>query len=163
MTSDINNPGKNTLQPDRRQQRYPRQPFLLTIVILIFILWMVLGWLRFSEVLSQRALIDEFFSPGTFWYLVAAGLIWGLAGLPVLLGLVIRAGWTIKLVWIAGLLYPAVYWVERLFLWKDPGAQANWPFMLVLTMIWFGILTCVSLSNSVRQFFIKPLVDEEGK
>ncbi len=148
--------------PNRPQRNGPRHPLSLTIVTLIFIIWMILGWLRFSEVLLQWALIEEFLSPSTFWYLVGAGLIWGLAGFPVLLGLVIRAGWTIKLIWIAGLLYPAVYWFERLFLWKDPGAQANWPFMLVLTLIWLGILTWVSLSNRVRQSLKKPHADEEG-
>jgi hypothetical protein len=123
---------------------------------------MVLGWLRFSEVLSQKVLINEFFAPGTFWYLAGAGLVWGLAGLPVLFGLVFRASWTIKLVWIAGLLYPVVYWIERLFLWKGPGSQANWPFMMLLTLTWFGLLAWVSHSKRVKQYLKKPLTDEEG-
>ena len=154
MRHDLKNPN----QPQRRGSR---RPFLLTIATLIFILWMTLGWLRFSEALAQRALIGEFSSPGTFWFLIIAGLVWGLAGLPVLLGLVTRAGWTIKCILIAGLLYPAIYWVERLFVWKDPGAQANWSFMLLLTLIWLGLLTWVSLSNHVKQFLRKPHIDDE--
>jgi len=154
-------PESNTT--NQPQKKGPRRPFVLTIVTLIFVLWIVLGWLRFSEALTQRALIDEFSSPVIFWFLVSAGLVWGLAGLPVLLGLVTRAGWTIRWLWITGLLYPAIYWFERLFLWNDPGAQANWPFMLLLTLIWLGILIWVSLSNRVRQFFMKPHIeDEEG-
>ena len=144
---------------NRPERRGPRQPISLTIVILMFILWIVLGWLRFSEVLSQRALIDEFFAPGTFWYLAGAGLIWGLAGLPILFGLAIRASWTVKTIWIAGLLYPIVYWVERLFLWKGPGVQANWPFMLLLTIIWLVILAWVSQSKRVKQYLKKPLTN----
>lgn len=148
-------------KPNQSQRRSPPRPFVLTIVTLVFILWMVLGWLRFSEAIKQRALIEMFSSSGIFWFLVLAGLVWGLAGLPVLLGLVTRAGWTIKGILIVGLLYPAVYWVERLFFWKDPGVQANWPFMLVLTFVWLGILIWVSLSNHVRNFFEKPHKDDE--
>jgi len=60
------------------------------------------------------------------------------------------------------LLYPALYWFERIFLWKDPGAQKNWPFMLVLTFSWVGLLIWVSRSKRVRQFFMKPPEENEG-
>ncbi len=147
---------------DLTQLKRERRPVELTFVFLIFLLWMMLGWLRFSGALTQRALIGTFFPSGTFWYLVVAGLIWGLIGLPVLWGLLFRSAWTIKLLWFAGLLYPALYWFERIFLWKDPGAQKNWPFMLVLTFSWVGLLIWVSRSKRVRQFFMKPPEENEG-
>ena len=141
----------------------PRRPILLKLVFLIFVLWTMLGWLRFAGSLTQRSLIGEFFSPGTFWYLVAAGLIWGLIGLPVLWGLVIRGDWTLRMIWVAGLAYPILYWIERMLLWQDPGAQDNWPFMLLLTFAWLGILIWLSRSKRVREFFEMQPGEKEGR
>ena len=129
-----------------------RTPIPVTLTLVVFGLWTLLGWLRFARVIIQRDLILATLPTGLFWYLLLAGLIWGLVSLPVLWGLVRRKAYALKALWIAGLLYPAVYWVERIFLWRDPAARDNWPFMLVLTILWLGLMTWTSLSNKVRKF-----------
>jgi len=131
----------------------PRRPFLLTLLFWVFMLWTVLGFLRFARAIMDRTLIMELFSPAMFWYLVVAGLIWGFAGLPVLWGLTLGAFWAPKLIWVMAFLFPALYWFERLVLWRDDAAQGNWPFMLLLTFLWFGLTVWALRSAHGRQFF----------
>ena len=147
MTSNKPEP-RNSTKPIR-----PRRPILLTLLLWVFVLWTALGWLRFFGALNNRALIMEFLSVWVFWYLLAAGLIWGLVGIPVLWGLVFGAGWTKKLIPAAAVIYPLVYWVERLFIWQTPEGRSNWPFMLLLTLVWLGLVLWVMRSEKVRRFF----------
>lgn len=131
----------------------PRRPILLTLVLWTFVLWTALGWLRFYGALTRRMLILEVLPGWIFWYLVIAGLIWGLAGLPVIWGVVFRAGWVQKMIPIAATLYPLIYWVERLLIWRSTAEQSNWPFMLLLTGLWFGLVIWVLRSGRVRRYF----------
>jgi len=141
-------------QRDPTEPVRPRRPVMLTFVLWIFALWTGLGWLRFVRALVQRPTIESILSPGLYWYLLLAGLIWGLLGLAVLWGLVRGARWSPKLLWGAAFFYPISYWMERFFLWEDPNAQLNWPFMLFLTLLWFGLVILVMRSKHVQAFFI---------
>lgn len=118
----------------------PRRPFALRVIVWVFCLWILLGWLRFIRTASERALILEWLPAGYFAFLAGAGLGWGLLGLPVLWGVVRRTGWAPTLIWIAGGIYPLLYWLERLLLWAPSANQGNWPFMLLLTLLWFGLI-----------------------
>jgi hypothetical protein len=137
-----------------------RRPILVTLIISVFGLWILLGWLRFAQVLIRRELILEILSTGLFWYFLLAGVLWGLAGLPVLWGLLRRRNWAFPVLWIAGGIYPAMYWVERLFLWRDQSAAENWPFMLVLTILWLGLVAWASISTKVRQYLNQDLEED---
>ena len=131
----------------------PRRPFPLKLIFWVFALWVALGWLRFGQALGETDLILSLIGPGLYIYLLLAGLIWGLLGLPVLWGLLRRAHWTPLLLQVAAVVYPALYWVERLLLWRDPFAQRNWPFMLLLTVAWFGLVFWGLRSAHKRSFF----------
>jgi hypothetical protein len=50
-------------------------------------------------------------------------------------------------------LYPAFYWIERLLLWQDPAARRNWPFMLLLTALWFGLVAWGLRAASIKEYF----------
>lgn len=143
----------HTERRDPTEPITPRRPILLTLLLWVFILWTLLGWLRFYNALTRRMMIFEFLSGWIFWYLLAAGLIWGLVGIPVVWGLILGAGWTKKLIPIAAMIYPLVYWTERLLIWQPPEAQSNWPFILLLTGIWLGLLVWAMRSVAVRRFF----------
>lgn len=138
---------------DPTQTAYPRRPFPLRLIFWILLLWIVLGWLRFGQALQNRALILAYTSPGIFVYLVGMGLIWGLAGLPALWGLNFRNGWARWVIGLDGLLYPVLYWVERLLLWQDESARVNWPFMLALTFIWLGVVLWGLFGKAGRTYF----------
>lgn len=142
----------------RRDETQPikkRRPLSLTIILLVYLLWISLGWLRFFNAISGRGLILDLLPPGLNLFLIAAGLTWGLAGLPVVWGILTRACWTPLLIRITAILYPGIYWFERLFLWQDQDAGRNWPFMLLLTILWL-VLTFGGLQlNRVKQYFKK--------
>jgi hypothetical protein len=131
----------------------PRRPFPLKVIFWVFALWTLLGWLRFGRAVGEAELILDLVGLRLFSYLLLAGLIWGLLGLPVLWGLVRRARWTPLLMQAAAVIYPVLYWVERLLLWRDPYAQRNWPFMLLLTGVWFGLMAWGLRAAHTRSFF----------
>ena len=139
-------------QPDPTRPSKPQRPKVLTLIAWIILLWTVLGWLRFYNAISQRHLIQAILPQGLFLWIIIAGLLWGLSGPPLLWGLTFRANWSLKLLRAAALIYPALYWFERLLLWKDPYAQRNWPFMLLLTIFWLGLVALAHRSTRVRIF-----------
>lgn len=142
----------------RRDETQPikqRRPLSLTIILLVYLLWISLGWLRFFNAINGRDLIKDLLPSGLNLYLIAAGLIWGMAGLPVLWGILTRASWTPPLIRITAILYPGIYWFERLFLWQDNDAGRNWPFMLLLTILWLGLTFGGLQLKRVQQFFKK--------
>lgn len=138
---------------DETQIIKKRRPFPLTLILWVYLLWIILGWLRFFAALRGRDLILDLVSPGLNLYLIAAGLIWGLVGLPAVWGLVTRASWTAMIIRITALLYPGIYWFERLFLWQDRDADRNWPFMLLLTILWLGLTFGALAFDRVQKYF----------
>lgn len=135
-----------------------RRPILLSLIFWVFVLWTLLGWVRFTRALAAKELITSLLPPGLYWTIVLIGLFWGLVGLAVLWGLTRGTSWTPKLLWIAAIIYPALYWIERLFLWKDANAQRNWPFMLLLTGLWIGLVLWAIKSKPVKQYFKKAII-----
>jgi hypothetical protein len=139
--------------------KYRRQPcpFPLKLIGSVFFLWSLLGWLRFGGALAERNLIITQIGALRHAYLLLAGLIWGLLGLPVLGALFVRAPWSPFMLIVASVLYPLFYWLERIFLWQDPNAHSNWPFMLLLTFVWVGLVAWGLRSAHRRQFFQRKL------
>lgn len=144
----LNQPGRSPDKPRR-----PKRPLPLKLIFWIFTLWSLLGWLRFVGALVEPDLIVSRVGPAIYAYLLLAGLIWGLLGLPVLWGLLTRVHWTPLALQIAAVLYPALYWLERLLLWQDPNARRNWPLMLLLTITWAGLVVWGLRSARNRDFF----------
>lgn len=137
---------------------HERRPFPLMVILWVLILWIVLGWLRFGRSLQNRDVILAYTSPGIFAYLVGAGLAWGLMGLPALWGLAARTSWARWVIGVNAVFYPAIYWIERLFLWQDPTSQNNWPFMVLLTLIWLGVTLWGLLGKAGRTYFLENQV-----
>ena len=135
---------------------HPKRPFSVRLLGYAFAFWSLLGWLRFIRAVMERELVLEILSKGIFVYLVATGLFWGVAALPVIWGLVRRWCWTKLLTWVAAVLFPAIYWFERLVLWRDQDAQGNWLFMLLLTLFWFGLAVWALKSKPGREYFSTP-------
>lgn len=147
----MTDPKKNGNDPTKPVR--PKRPLPLKVIFWVFSLWTVLGWLRFARALGEADLVVRLVGFRLFGYLLLAGLTWGLLGLPVLWGLIRRARWTPVILRVAGVIYPAIYWVERLVLWRDPNAQRNWPFMLLLTAAWFGLMVWGLRAARDRSFF----------
>lgn len=138
---------------DLPQTARPRRPFPLRLLSWVFVFWGLLGWLRLIRTILERELVLELLSPAVFGYLIVAGWVWGLAGLPVIWGILRGAPWAPPLTWGAAVLFPAIYWFERLALWRDPTAQGNAPFMLLLTLLWFGLVVWALRSERSQAYF----------
>lgn len=138
---------------DPTQPIQPRRPLPLHIIAWVFILWVILGWLRVAGRLISADLVTVLLPSGLSTYLLAAGLLWGVMGLPALWGLLRRSHWAILVTQVTALLYPASYWFERLFLWKDPNARDNELFMLILTALWLVLVFGTMRMPRVRQYF----------
>jgi hypothetical protein len=144
-------PGNDEHHPAKPAR--PKRPFPLKLIIIMFALWTLLGWLRFGRALVEGDLIMDLLSPGLYGYLLLAGLSWGLLGLPTLWGILRRTGWAPLLLKVAAVLFPALYWFERLLLWQDPSSHSNWPLMLLLTAAWFGLVVWGLHSARARAYF----------
>lgn len=131
----------------------PGRPLPIKLMMWVFALWTLLGWLRFGRALGEGDLIIRLLSPGLYGYLLLAGLAWGLLGVPVLWGLMRRARWAPLLLKIAAIFYPLSNWIERWLLWQDPDAHRNWPFMLLLTIGWFGLVIWGLRAARSRDYF----------
>lgn len=154
MNSPLTQPHENRRDPTQPIQ--PRRPLPLRIIAWVFILWVILGWLRFAGRLISADLVTALLPSGLPTYLLAAGLLWGVMGLPVLWGLLRRAHWAIPLTRITAIIYPASYWFERLFLWRDPNARDNGLFMLILTALWLMLVFGAMRMPRVLQYFNHP-------
>jgi hypothetical protein len=138
-----------------------RRPFPLKVILWIFALWTVLGWLRFARALAEGELLLALLSPGLYGYLLLAGLTWGLLGPPVLWGIYRRTGWAPLYLKVVAVLYPALYWFERMLLWQDTSAQRNWPLMLLLTAAWFGLVVWGLRAARARAYFPTNINENE--
>lgn len=156
----MNDPAQKGLNPT--QTRRKKRPLPLKLILWVFALWTLLGWLRFIRALSEGELIMSLLPPGVYGYLLLAGLTWGLLSLPVIWGLIRRAHWAPIVLPVAAAVYPALYWLERLLLWRDPHAHRNWPLMLLLTLAWFGLVYWGLQSARARDFFKNKHDQERG-
>ena len=140
---------------ERRYLVKPRskRPFPLKLIMVMFALWTLLGWLRFGRALTEGELFMGLLSPGLYGYLLLAGLSWGLLGPPILWGIFWRTGWGPLLLKVGAVFYPALYWFGCILLWQDTSAQRNWPLMLLLTIAWFGLVVWGLRAAHARAYF----------
>ena len=139
------------------------RPIELTILLWVFVLLMGVGWLRFVGTITGSELIRLVSPAGLYWYLLLMGFAWGLAALPIVLGILVSAWWTPKYLWIAAVFYPVSYWFERLILWPDPGSQRNGLFFLLLTGLWIGLVIWTYQTKRFKRYFIHQSEKDELK
>lgn len=139
-TLNDNHPMTKPIAKHQPQIERIKRSFGFKFIQWVILLWMVLGVLRFIRTLSGAWIITNLVTPVLYAYLLASGLISGLLGLAMLWALAQNKPWSLLGLKVSTFFYPALYWFERLFLWQDPNAHHNWPFMLLLTIAWFGLM-----------------------
>lgn len=136
-----------------KKSAYPKRPFPVKLLIWVFAFWSLLGWLRFIRTMMDRELVLELLPVGIFIFLIASGLVEGLLAFPVMWGLWCGLPWARTLTWALAVVYPSIYWFERQVLWQDPASQGNWLFMLILTLLWFGLVVWALNAPNSREYF----------
>ena len=132
----------------------PSRPFLVKLLVAIFLLLSILGWVRLEQAIQNAAFIDQYASAGLPVYLGLSGLVWGLIGLPAVWGLWLGREWVAWAAWIAAAIYPILYWLNWLFAVRAPESRENWPFVAGLCIAWFllvwWVLTRWDTHNFIR-------------
>jgi len=139
-----------------------KRPGSVTILVLGVLIITVLNLTRL--VLSLK--YWDFLAP---WpgisplYVALTGLIWTLAGLPLIWGLWRAKSWAPRLMQAVALTYALYYWLEQVFLIDHPVSGAveakrallpvNWPFAAVVTAICLAFMAWTLNRPKVKAYF----------
>ena len=115
-----------------------KRPFGVTILALGVLTVTIFFWLRFYQAVRVEAFI-AFLSPSVSpAYLMLTGLVFGLAGIPVTLGLWFGKPWTPAAVRRLAAALAAYYWLDFLFFVVSDASRGSWPFAAGTTVLVLG-------------------------
>lgn len=114
--------------PAEPKHRYPR------LLIFAFLALSLAGWLRLQQAIyNWQWLADLGAQPGAL-YVALGGAVWGAMALLAAALLWIGYPWAGWVGRAAALGLALLYWADRLLFNQSPAGQANWLFMLALTI-----------------------------
>lgn len=158
--SDSNNE-HGSLQPERAQPNI-RRPYSVTILMLGVLIITALNLTRFVLGIREWDFLVSW--PGvSALYIVMSGLIWTLAGIPLLYGLWRAKNWAPGLLQAVALSYALYFWLDRVFLVDHPvsGAEgarrallpANWKFAVGATVLSLAYIAWTLSRRTVNDYF----------
>ncbi len=112
-----------------------------------------MGWLRVIGAAQEWALLLQLDLSVSPIYLVAGGVLWGLAGLPAAVGLWLGKSWAPWAARGAAVFFAASYWLDRLAFSQPAIAQPNWPFALGVTLAGLGYAFTILALGAGRSYF----------
>lgn len=141
----------------------PKRVFWVRFLALIFLILSLLGWLRLEQaLLNQRLLVQLGAWPGPV-YIALGGAVWGLAGLPVALGLWGRRAWAGPAARLAALIFLLTYWIDRLWFSAERAPVFNWPFSLGVSIAWLVLVFWITTSLSSRPENDRRIGEQDDK
>jgi hypothetical protein len=131
---------------------YPetKRPIRVDFLILLVLVVTACNGLRLYEAIFFWKTLEEY---GTFpAYITISGGVWFITGLLLFWGMWRgkSSGWFAALCGTAG--YTAWYWFDRLVL-QEP--RANWPFVLVVNIIFLLLIFFIIFSRGTRRYYKK--------
>jgi hypothetical protein len=129
------------------ETRRPTRVILLALIVLAVATW---NGLRLGDAIFFWKTLEAYNSHPL--YISISGGIWLISGLFLFWGIWMRKayGWMATL--IGTITYSAWYWFDRLFLQES---HANWPFVLILNIIFLLLILLILFSNKTRRFFLR--------
>jgi hypothetical protein len=129
-----------------------KRPFSVTIL-----LWLVLSltaWsgLRLYSSIQWWSTLFEFASPPGPWYIAISGGFWFIISVILLWGMWQAKAWIRQALFGAGAGFTAWYWCDRL-IFQEP--SANWPFMLIGTVLLLVLVMICVTHPRTKSFFTK--------
>ena len=123
----------------------PLRIIFLALVVLAVAIW---NGLRLGETIFFWKTLEQYGAHPL--YIAISGTLWILIGLVVFMGVWLGKtwGWAAALGGTVG--YITWYWFDRLVLQKP---HANWPFVLILTLVLLLIILMILISRKTRRFF----------
>jgi hypothetical protein len=138
---------------------FSQRPFGVTLL-----LWMVLSLSAWGAIRSFAALrwwdvLYEFNASLSSLYLLATGVVWGLAGIVLLWSLWSGRAWSRAAIIVSILIWLAEYWIERLF-FQSP--RANLPFAVVLSVLLLAVTVVITSNRHTINFLTKSEAHEQS-
>jgi hypothetical protein len=129
----------------------PHRPASVTLLALGVLTIAGFNLVRFVQAIQLWDFLSAFpaVSPP---YLVASGLLWGVAGMMVAWGLWRGSSWARCFTVIFALAYTLYYWIDRLWVSK-PGLSANLPFSAGLNIILLFVTAWILTRPRAGTFF----------
>ncbi|MCJ7622667.1 MAG: hypothetical protein MUO76_04125 [Anaerolineaceae bacterium] len=127
----------------KRRQR--KRPFLLKLLILVFLIISGFGWSRLYEVIRVWEILGTYSTEVLLVYIAVSGVFLGMIGLGTAAGLLLRSSWAPLTARSSAILCSVWYWLDRLLLGETSTANTNLPFATALNFLGL-IFTFVVLS-----------------
>lgn len=129
------------------------RPFLLKILVVIFLALSWFGWWRLYGAVSYASFLSAYLSDAMLVYLGVSGALWGLAGVAAAILLWVgipiapifsRAAAAGCFIW---------YWLDRLFLSQSSLSKTNQLFVLMVSLAALAFAFFVPALPRSRRFF----------
>ena len=104
------------------------------------------------QVFSSWDFLKSLLSFSPTW-LGAVRLFWGLTGMVIVWGLWVGRPWAPCVTRLATLLFAIYFWSDRLFLINPAGRGANYPFLIVITVMMLGAVFLVLAGPDSKKYF----------
>jgi hypothetical protein len=132
-----------------------RRPLILKVLVVGYLLLSWFGWMRMAGGLQDWSLLSAYLSGGMLVYLLAGGVLWGLAGLVSAISLwfgMSIAPWMSRVTASVCFIW---YWLDRLFLTRTPLADTNLLFAGVATLLLLAFAMTVPALPRLKRFIGK--------
>jgi len=127
----------------KNQEKRRKPPFHIRLLFGLVVCVTGFQVVRFGTSISWFALIEKYEPyPGPI-YVGISGAFWALTGLFLLWSLWYGKRWTRTAFLVSSGLYAGWVWADRLILQPQP--RANWPFDLVITIVFLLFVTILIL------------------
>jgi len=139
-----------------------RHKLPIHIIFLLGLVFCVTSWqaIRFVTSIAWSVTLETYEPyPGPI-YIGITGTFWTLMGLFLLWSMWCGKHWTRKAFLFASGLYAAWVWADRLFVQNH--MRANWPFDLVLTIVWLVFTIVVVLDPHNKIYFERENYERES-
>ena len=127
------------------------RPLSVTLLILGVLIMSAINLFGFAQAVLNWEFYKELL-PLSPLYLAMSGLIWGLAGLPLVWGLWFGHAWAPRSTLFFALAYTLYYWLDRLLLSTNAGGS-NWPFAVVTNVSLILIIYWILYRPRAKAFF----------
>jgi len=112
-----------------------KRPFGVTILTLGVLTVTLFFWVRFYQAIRIEAFIASLSPSVSPAYLMLTGLIFGLAGIPVVLGLWFGRAWAPRAVYGLAAALAAYYWLDFAFFVVSEAGRGSWPLAAATTAL----------------------------
>jgi hypothetical protein len=126
------------------------RPISITILAIIFLWLAIWNGLRLGEAIFFWRTLEAYDTSPL--YISLNGGIWFIIGLLITFSLWQGRGWGRVAVICTSIGYTAWYWFDRLVL-QEP--RANWPFVLVVNIIFLLLIFFIIFSRGTRSYYKK--------